>query len=257
MQSAGSERRATRLRVDRRGRVARERTGSPGPAARPGHGHLRLVRLLHDQLARYPSSIGYDAVTYVARRCVNVEDDAVRTGPTCSAVITPSTTAPPTTVVDLLFVGDTVDGRPIEIRPGDGIEFVGDVPAVIQQTVDIAFESGCDGVIAQRDLLAGTDRRLPRGRHRVGLRAARAERRELHPVRHRADRRRLRHAGRPTHASVAAERCEVATVEQHDHGDEDQREDEDDGDPLRGRPEHRASLPTRPLRARSDVPSAV
>ena len=31
---------------------------------------------------------------------------------------------------------------------------MGEVPAVIQQTVDIAFESGCEGVIAQRDLWA-------------------------------------------------------------------------------------------------------
>jgi hypothetical protein len=104
------------------------------------------------ELARYPSSIGYDPVTYTERRCSVVTDDAVLAGATCSAVVTPTTTAPPTTVVNLLFVGDTVDGRPIEIRPGAGIEFVGDVPAVIQQTVDIAIESGCDGVIAQRDL---------------------------------------------------------------------------------------------------------
>jgi len=103
-------------------------------------------------LGRYPSSIGYDAATYAQRRCDTVDDEIVRSGPTCSAVIVPATTAPPTTVVELLFVGDTVDGRPIEIRPGNGLEFIGDVPAVIQQTVDIALESGCDGVIAQRDL---------------------------------------------------------------------------------------------------------
>jgi len=106
------------------------------------------------QLDRYPSSIGYDSITYVSRRCANATDEDVLAGPTCSNVIAPATTAPPTTVVDLLFVGDTVDGRPIEIRPEDGIEFVGDVPAVVQQTVDIAFESGCDGVIAQRDVWA-------------------------------------------------------------------------------------------------------
>jgi hypothetical protein len=106
------------------------------------------------ELRRYAGSIGYDPVTYVERRCERVEDDQVREAPTCAAVITPTTTAPPTTVVELRFVGDTVDGRPIEIRPGPGIEFVGEVPAVIQQTVDIAFESGCEGVVAQRDLWA-------------------------------------------------------------------------------------------------------
>ena len=115
------------------------------------------------QLDRYPSSIGYDTATYVARRCASTIDEDVLAGPTCSTVITPATTAPPTTVVDLLFVGDTVDGRPIEIRPGDGIEFVGEVPAVVQQTVDIAFESGCDGVIAQRDLWAGRIDDSPEG----------------------------------------------------------------------------------------------
>lgn len=106
------------------------------------------------QLARYPSSIGYDTATYVERRCETVTAEEVRDAPTCAAVITPSTTAPPTTVVDLAFVGDTVDGRVIEIRPSADLEFVGDVPAVIQQTVDIAFESGCEGVIEQRDLWA-------------------------------------------------------------------------------------------------------
>lgn len=104
------------------------------------------------ELGRYPASIGYAPATYVELRCVNVDDEAVRGGPTCAAVIVPEVTAPPTTVFELVFVGDTVDGRPIEIRPGPGVEFVGDVPAVIQQTVDIALESGCDGVVVQRDL---------------------------------------------------------------------------------------------------------
>lgn len=104
------------------------------------------------ELRRHAGSIGYDPVTYVERRCERVDDEQVRETPTCAAVITPTTTAPPTTVVELVFVGDTVDGRAVEIRPGPGIEFVGEVPAVIQQTVDIAVESGCEGVIAQRDL---------------------------------------------------------------------------------------------------------
>lgn len=115
------------------------------------------------ELARYPSSIGYDAATFVERRCTNVTDEAVLLGATCAAVITPTTTAPPTTIVSLVFVGDTVDGRPIELRPGGDIEFVGDTPTVIQQTVDIAFESGCDGVIAQRDLWAARIDDSPEG----------------------------------------------------------------------------------------------
>ncbi|NNE12927.1 MAG: hypothetical protein HKN41_11875 [Ilumatobacter sp.] len=115
------------------------------------------------ELARFPSVIGYDPATYVERRCNKVDDAAVREGPTCSAVVAPATTAPPTTLVELVFVGDTVDGRPIEIRPTADIQFVGDVPAVIQQTVDIAFEAGCDGVIAQRDLWASRIDGTPNG----------------------------------------------------------------------------------------------
>lgn len=103
-------------------------------------------------LQRHAGSIGFDPITYTERRCERVDDEAVRGGATCAAVIAPPTTPPPTTVVALVFVGNTVDGRPIELRPSAEIPFVGEVPAVIQQTVDIALESGCEGVIAQRDL---------------------------------------------------------------------------------------------------------
>lgn len=103
-------------------------------------------------LQRFAGSIGYDPITYTQRRCERVDDEAVRAGATCAEVIAPPTTPPPTTLVAIVFVGNTVDGRPIELRPSDGIAFVGEVPEVIQQTVDIALESGCDGVIAQRDL---------------------------------------------------------------------------------------------------------
>lgn len=107
-----------------------------------------------DQLERYPSIIGYDAATFVELRCNTVTDEDVREGPTCSSVIVPVTTAPTTTAVEIVFVGDTLDGRAIEIRPSDEIPFDGEVPAAIQQSVNIAIESNCAGVIAQRDLYA-------------------------------------------------------------------------------------------------------
>ena len=69
-------------------------------------------------------------------------------------MIAPPTTPPPTTLPDLVFVGDTLDGRQVEIRPSATIQFDGDVPAIVQQTVDIALESGCEEVLAQRDLWA-------------------------------------------------------------------------------------------------------
>jgi hypothetical protein len=118
---------------------------------------LRICRsfaTLETELERYPSIIGYEPATFVALRCERIEDRAVRRGPTCSEVVTPTTTIPETTVAPIVFVGDTLDGRTIEIRPSATTEFVGDVPAVVQQTVDIATESGCAGVIEQRDLWA-------------------------------------------------------------------------------------------------------
>ncbi len=114
----------------------------------------RSYAALTAQLDRYPGIIGYDAATFVSLRCSRVDDDAVRTAPTCADVISPTTTAPPTTVPEIVFVGDTLDGRRIEIRPSATTRFEGDVPEIVQQTVDIAIESGCDGVIEQRDLWA-------------------------------------------------------------------------------------------------------
>ena len=111
----------------------------------------RSVSDLTTELDRHPGLIGFSAEAFVAVRCGRIEDAATKRGPTCAAVIAPSTTAPTTTVVDLVFVGDTLDDRRIEIRPSETTRFVGEVPEVIQQTVDIAIESGCDGVIEQRD----------------------------------------------------------------------------------------------------------
>ena len=113
----------------------------------------RSYTSLVNELRQYPGIVGYEVETFVRLRCERTDDEAVRTGPACSTVITP-TTAPQTTLVDLVFVGDTLDGRRIEIRPDATTEFVGDVPATVQQTVDIAIESGCEGVIEQRDFWA-------------------------------------------------------------------------------------------------------
>ncbi len=106
------------------------------------------------ELTRYPSIIGYAPETFVLVRCTRAEDETVQNSPACRAVVSPTSTLPPTTVASIVFVGDTLDGRTIEIRPSATTEFVGEVPAVVQQTVDIAVESGCPGVIEQRDLWA-------------------------------------------------------------------------------------------------------
>ncbi len=114
----------------------------------------RSARALTDELERYPGIVGYEPSSFVAIRCSRVDDDKIRRAPTCASVISPTTTAPPTTLPEIVFVGDTLDGRKVEIRPSATTEFEGEVPAVVQQTVDIAIESGCDGVIEQRDMWA-------------------------------------------------------------------------------------------------------
>lgn len=106
---------------------------------------------LATELARYPGIIGYDSETFVRQRCERIDDEVVQAAPACSSVVGPSTTVPPTTIAELVFVGETLDGRPVEIRPGPDTPFVGEFPAVVQQTVDIAIESGCDGLLEQRD----------------------------------------------------------------------------------------------------------
>jgi hypothetical protein len=108
---------------------------------------------LNTEMARYPGITGYDVRTFVELRCGHVTDESVRSSPACLAV-TATTALPTTTAVDIVFVGETLDGRTIEIRPDADTVFVGEAPQVVQQTVDIAIEAGCDGVLAQRDLWA-------------------------------------------------------------------------------------------------------
>ena len=104
------------------------------------------------QVGRYPGIIGYDVETFLELRCVRSDDERIGTTAACRAVVAPPTTPPPSAEIELVFVGDTVDGRRIEIRPSADVPFEGDIPATVQQTVDIAVESGCPGVLEQRDI---------------------------------------------------------------------------------------------------------
>lgn len=124
----------------------------------------RSVAALTNELARHPGLIGYSPQGFVSSRCSRIDDPATLRAPVCASVITPtSSTLPVTTIAELLYVGETLDGRPVEIRPSASTEFVGDIPAVIQQTVDIAQESGCDGLLEQRDLWFGRVDATPAG----------------------------------------------------------------------------------------------
>jgi hypothetical protein len=113
----------------------------------------RSLEELNTEMARYPGITGYDTRTFVELRCGRVSDESVRSSPSCLAV-TATTAVPTTAAVEIVFVGETLDGRRIEIRPDADTVFVGEAPQVVQQTVDIAIEAGCEGVLAQRDLWA-------------------------------------------------------------------------------------------------------
>ncbi|MEQ8439458.1 MAG: hypothetical protein RIB65_18355 [Ilumatobacter fluminis] len=104
------------------------------------------------QVGQYPGIIGYDLDTFLELRCVNATDERVGATAACRAVVAPPTTPPEDTEVELVFVGDTIDGRRVEIRPSSDVPFEGDIPEVVQQTVDIAVESGCLGVLRQRNI---------------------------------------------------------------------------------------------------------
>lgn len=114
----------------------------------------RSYEALTIEMGRYPGITGYDLDTFVNLRCSRVEDEAIVNSPACAAVVQTTTTPPPTTVAQLVYVGETLDGRVVELRPDAAVPFDGDRPAAIQQTVDIAVEAGCDGVYAQRDVWA-------------------------------------------------------------------------------------------------------
>jgi hypothetical protein len=101
------------------------------------------------RVSRYPSLIGFDTATFVQRRCGTVDDDDVRASIICTTTVVTTTVPPAPTVPEPVYLGQTLDGREIEIRPDADTPFVDDKPAAIVQIVDIAAEDGCPGVGAE------------------------------------------------------------------------------------------------------------
>ena len=106
------------------------------------------------QLAARPGLIGYSPQTYVTLRCQHVDEARLRVTATCR-VAHPPTTPVPVTAPTVVYAAATLDGRVVDLRPSAAVPFTGDVPAVVQETVDIAVAQGCAGVLAQRDRWAG------------------------------------------------------------------------------------------------------
>lgn len=108
------------------------------------------VGALVGEMARYPGIVGYSPATFVELRCGTATDDTVRTSAVCTSYAAPATTVLPVSP-DVVYVAETLDGRRIEIVPDADTPFVDGRPEPMQRTVDIAVESGCQGVIAERD----------------------------------------------------------------------------------------------------------
>lgn len=102
------------------------------------------------ELAQHPGLVGYSPERFVEVRCRTVTDPQLRRAPACRTA-NPPTTPPVTTAPDIVYAAATLDGRVIELRPSAAVPFTGDVPSVVQETVDIAVDQNCPGVLAQRD----------------------------------------------------------------------------------------------------------
>lgn len=113
-------------------------------------------------IADHPGIMAVEAVVFLARRCVRSEIAAVRESPICdtdavSALIAPDPsgtagTAPgDVATVEPVYLGETLDGRTVEIVPDADTPFVDGRPQVIVRMVDLAFSDGCDGLVDERD----------------------------------------------------------------------------------------------------------
>jgi hypothetical protein len=101
-------------------------------------------------LTEHPGLVGYSPATYIDLRCRTVTEPQLRGTPTCRTAH-PPTTPPVAAPIDIVYAAATLDGRVIELRPSPAVPFTGDVPSVVQETVDIASQANCPGVLAQRD----------------------------------------------------------------------------------------------------------
>lgn len=98
---------------------------------------------------RHPTLLGWDVSTYFANRCATADDESVRRSRICTSEQVTPTTAPTAAVPEVVWVGTTLDGREIEIRPRAGRPFEDGRPRVILEMVSIAERLGCDGVEAE------------------------------------------------------------------------------------------------------------
>lgn len=102
-------------------------------------------------VGRHPTLLGWDIETYLANRCVSAESPAVRGSRICRADgIATSTTMPTADAPTVFYLGTTLDGREVQIRPTPSRPFTDEgIPLVIDEMARIAARAGCDGVEAE------------------------------------------------------------------------------------------------------------
>jgi len=109
-------------------------------------------------VAGHPGIMAVEPVVFLARRCVRSDIAAVRESPICddsavAALLEPDTAGlaagatPAVADVDPVYLGETLDGRTVEIVPDADTPFVDGRPQVIVRMVDLAFADGCDGLV--------------------------------------------------------------------------------------------------------------
>lgn len=116
-------------------------------------------------VAEHPGIMAVEPVVFLARRCVRSEIAAVRESPICdteavNALIAPDTagttgTATADVAAEPVYLGETLDGRTVEIVPDADTPFVDGRPQVIVRMVDLAFSDGCDGLLDEREYWTG------------------------------------------------------------------------------------------------------
>lgn len=99
---------------------------------------------------RHPTLFGVDVATYLSTRCATVDDDGIQGSRVCTSDAVTTTTMAPVAPPEVVYLGTTLDGREVEIRPRAGRPFDDDgVPAIISAMADIAIAEGCDGLEAE------------------------------------------------------------------------------------------------------------
>jgi hypothetical protein len=107
------------------------------------------VAALDVELQRHRGLVGFDTDTFVAGRCARTSSAATQSSPICATALAPVEAAAEAEDTVETYVGQTLDGRTVEITD-EQVPFAEGKPQPIVQLVDIAAEDGCDALLQER-----------------------------------------------------------------------------------------------------------